>query len=84
MSKLYLNKSVTFEVTIKIILLAIIFCLIYACSDEFHQFFVAGRAGRLTDILIDTTGSILGVLTYYLVYNKYNKIKVEKTLIIAQ
>lgn len=35
--------------------LAITFC--YACSDEFHQLFVPGRAGRFTDVLIDCTGA---------------------------
>ena len=28
----------------------------YACTDEFHQLFVLGRAGRLTDVLIDCIG----------------------------
>ena len=28
----------------------------YACTDEFHQLFVPGRAGRLTDVLIDCIG----------------------------
>ncbi len=29
----------------------IVFC--YACTDEFHQLFVPGRAGRFTDVMID-------------------------------
>ena len=28
----------------------------YACTDEFHQLFVPGRAGRFTDVLIDCFG----------------------------
>lgn len=35
---------------------------IYACTDEFHQLFVPGRAGRFTDVLIDTTGGIIMLL----------------------
>lgn len=35
--------------------------LIYAVSDEIHQIFVPGRAGRLTDVLIDFVGSVCGV-----------------------
>ena len=31
----------------------------YACTDEFHQLFVPGRAGRFTDVLIDSTGAAL-------------------------
>lgn len=33
---------------------AIVF--LYACTDEFHQLFVPGRAGRFTDVLIDCFG----------------------------
>lgn len=35
---------------------------LYACTDEFHQLFVPGRAGRFTDVLIDTCGALAGVL----------------------
>lgn len=31
----------------------------YACTDELHQLFVSGRAGRVTDVMIDS----IGVLT---------------------
>ena len=34
--------------------LAIVF--LYACTDEFPQLFVPGRAGRFTDVLIDCFG----------------------------
>lgn len=36
----------------------------YACTDEFHQLFVFGRAGRISDILIDTSGALIGILIY--------------------
>lgn len=38
------------------------FCFLYACSDELHQYFVPGRACRFTDVLIDTSGAVLGTL----------------------
>lgn len=47
----------------------------YACTDEFHQTFVDGRTGRFTDVLIDTTGSILGSGIYYVGYFIYKKVK---------
>ena len=31
----------------------------YACTDEFHQLFVPGRAGRFTDVLIDSSGALV-------------------------
>lgn len=40
---------------------AAIFSVLYAVSDEVHQCFVPGRACRLVDMLIDSTGSICAV-----------------------
>lgn len=33
---------------------------LYAASDELHQLFVPGRAGRIGDVLIDSLGVLLG------------------------
>ncbi len=32
---------------------------LYACSDELHQLLVPGRAGLVTDVIIDSLGTIL-------------------------
>ncbi len=32
------------------------FALLYAASDEFHQTFVPGRGGRVSDVIIDAIG----------------------------
>ena len=40
---------------------------LYACTDEFHQLFVPGRAGRFTDVLIDTSGGIIMMLLIILI-----------------
>ena len=34
----------------------------YAATDEFHQIFVPGRAGMLTDVMIDSSGALAGIL----------------------
>ena len=39
----------------------------YACTDEFHQLFVPGRAGRFTDVLIDSSGALVLSLIVVLV-----------------
>ena len=46
----------------KNILLAFIFCVIYAITDEIHQHFVPGRSCELRDVLIDSSGAMLGIL----------------------
>ena len=35
---------------------------VYAMTDEFHQLFVPGRVGSLTDICIDSAGVACGVI----------------------
>ena len=39
---------------------SVAFTFFYALSDEFHQMFVSGRSAQFTDVLIDTSGGILG------------------------
>lgn len=34
----------------------------YAASDEFHQLFVPGRSGQVSDVLLDSGGVLLGVV----------------------
>ena len=48
----------------KVITLTILFGILYASSDEIHQYFVSGRDARVTDVCIDTIGVITGVVLY--------------------
>lgn len=43
-------------------LVAGIFCIAFACLDEYHQSFILGRVGSGRDVLIDSIGIILGIL----------------------
>lgn len=45
----------------------------YAISDEVHQIFVPGRAGRATDVLIDSIGIGIGLLFIFLLKGKKRK-----------
>jgi VanZ family protein len=40
---------------------ALLFTIIYAITDEWHQAFVPGREGRVGDVLIDSVGALIGV-----------------------
>ena len=51
--------------------ISFIVCVLYASSDEFHQLFVPGRSGQVTDVLIDLIGVVLGLSIYCLI--KYFK-----------
>ena len=37
-------------------------CLLYAVSDEIHQYFVPGRSCELRDVCIDFSGAVIGVI----------------------
>ena len=64
--------SLLLEYNIKhIILVSLITCLIYSISDEVHQLFIEGRSGEVRDVLIDTTGSLVGIGAYYFISKKY-------------
>lgn len=46
----------------QVLLLAFGLTVCYAVSDEIHQIFVPGRAGRLSDVFIDSVGGVVGIL----------------------
>lgn len=52
----------------------------YAVTDEIHQLFVPGRSGRITDVLIDSVGCILGVLLFLLICHLINNRSLKKQL----
>ena len=56
-----------------IILVSIIVCLLYSITDEVHQLFIEGRSGEVRDVLIDTSGSLVGIYSYYIFKNKFIK-----------
>ena len=72
------------KLTTKYIILAIIFCVLYATSDEIHQLFVDGRSCKIMDILIDTCGSSLAILGFTSIYKITTNLKKQKELFIEQ
>ncbi len=43
-------------------------CMLYAATDELHQYFVPGRYGTWTDVLIDSCGAFTGIFIFYKIY----------------
>lgn len=54
----------------KLIVVSVLFCVLYASFDEFHQLFVDGRCGQLSDVMIDSSGSIVSCFLWRLVKKK--------------
>ncbi|MFA5577750.1 MAG: VanZ family protein [Tissierellaceae bacterium] len=50
----------------RLIYSALLLCILYAISDEIHQLFIPGRGGQVGDVIIDGTGSAIGIiLTFF-------------------
>ena len=64
----------------EVIVYSILLCIIYACSDEFHQTFIQGRSGEIRDVIIDTLGALTGVLVTILVIKILNRNNKENKL----
>ena len=50
---------------------------IYACTDEFHQLLIEGRSGQWSDVLVDGSGVLLGVLIAALLIRRINSRNAE-------
>ena len=57
----------------KKIIYSVVLCMLYAITDEIHQYFVPGRSCELRDVLIDTAGALLGVLIVYGISKVFSK-----------
>jgi len=56
----------------------ILFCLLYALSDECHQYFVPERVFSLIDIVIDSIGSLTGILIYHCFKSFFKRVSAKK------
>ncbi len=51
------------------------FCLLYAVFDEVHQLFIPGRSGQISDVLLDFSGAVCGILLISIVICLFIKIR---------
>lgn len=56
-------------------IISLVICALYAVSDEVHQYFVPGRACMIRDMLLDTCGSLCGVVLVSLIIHAVRKRK---------
>ena len=66
LSQHYIKKN-------KVLFYSFLFSFIYAVSDEYHQTFISERNGNFYDVLIDSIGILLFILTYKLFHSKKKK-----------
>ena len=58
------NRKQAITILKRKLCLGILFCVCYAISDELHQLFVPGRAGRLFDVCVDGAGACFGMVIF--------------------
>lgn len=56
----------------------------YACTDEIHQKFVGGRSSEITDVLIDSSGVLFGILISFVVCKFIIKVANNKQKIASE
>lgn len=62
----------------QLIIYSLIFCMFYASTDEFHQYFVPGRSAEIRDVLIDSLGALTGILLIVIIRKIIKKIRKER------
>lgn len=53
-------------------------CLFYAAMDETHQLFSDGRSAQLSDVMIDFSGSLIGILIISLILHSLRKLNKKR------
>ena len=71
------QKSFNFSL-ILINVFSLIAVVLYACLDEFHQNFVENRGPSFKDVLIDSSGGLVGILLFTLMIFVIKKLKLNR------
>lgn len=59
------------------LIISFVIAVIYATLDELHQNFSAGRGPKATDVLIDASGALIGILLFWLAIFLIDKITLK-------
>lgn len=61
----------------KRIIISLCVGVLYATSDEIHQLFISGRSGKITDVILDSMGVLLGILLVLTAIEVHKKINTK-------
>ncbi|WP_209121589.1 VanZ family protein [Alkalihalobacillus sp. BA299] len=59
----------------KSIFYSLVFVIVYASLDEFHQSLTPNRTPLVADVILDTIGGIVGITIAYLIYRRRTLVK---------
>ena len=63
-----MQSGINIKVTAFTVFISFFVGVLYAVTDEIHQLFIPGRAGTVTDVLIDSAGVLCGCLVFIFFY----------------
>ena len=66
--------------THSLVLYPVIITTVYGAIDEVHQVTVLGRAGLLSDVIIDTLAGICGICTYVAIFCFWRRLRMRKAV----
>lgn len=62
------------QTLLRSVVMAGLLSILFAASDEFHQLFVEGRGGQISDVVLDSMGAFFGIGLYSILFrNKFRK-----------
>lgn len=59
----------------RVYVVAFITTFAFSCSDEIHQYFIPGRSCQISDVLLDSSGAVVGIIMFILLTLLINKIR---------
>ena len=61
-----------------ILISAYLITLVYAISDEIHQYYIPGRSGEARDVLIDMVGATIGIFIMLYLKQRVNEKPIQQ------
>lgn len=65
---LVMNVLINFGINKHLVIYTSLFCIVYAISDEVHQLFISDRSGQVSDVILDSTASIISSYLFRKIY----------------
>lgn len=62
---LVMNSLYIWDIKTKTLVISGVICILYAISDELHQYFIAERSGNIIDVMWDSSASLISSYLYY-------------------
>jgi len=70
--------ALTMEKRLRGTAIAVLFCVLWAVSDEVHQSFIPGRSCQVSDVAVDSAGILLGACAVWAVFQLVQTVRKKR------